>query len=90
MAHRPVTDVRHNQNGAIAYICNLGKSSSLRAESDAIPDIETGLHTYYVPWPEKTTQIHVVQRTRRKYLRTDRDSTTRNNLVDLPELWRPK
>jgi len=54
--------------------------------ADTIRDIESRAHTYFVQWPEKRTEVRVVQGATGKYLRTDRDSTTRNNLDDLPNL----
>lgn len=58
---------------------------SPRTKQDAIQDIENGIHTYYVPWTSGRTEIRVVQGSNGKYLRTDRDSTTKNNLDDLPD-----
>jgi hypothetical protein len=63
---------------------NDGEWWSPRSKAGAIADIETGTHTYYVPWPEKRTEIRVVNGPTGTYLRTDRDSTPRNNLDDLP------
>lgn len=49
-------------------------------------DIELHIHTYYVQWLEKRTEIRVVNGATGEYLRADRDNTTRNNLDDLPDL----
>lgn len=86
MAARAVTHVRKDIYGNITAIGNPGMTWSPRLKADAIYDIEHGLNTYHVSWPEKVTQIRVVPATSTtgKYLRTDRDSTTRNNLDDLP------
>ena len=54
-------------------------------KKDAINDVEAKTHTYYVQWPEKRTEIRVVMGATGKYLRTDRDRTTKNNLDDLPD-----
>ena len=54
-------------------------------KADAITDIENGSYRYVVVWPEKKTEIRVVNGPSGKYLRTDRDDTTRNNLADLPD-----
>lgn len=75
---------RKDRNGDILHLGNPGMSWSPRSVADAIRDIEGRLHTYCVQWPEKRTEIRVVQGPTRKYLRTDRDSSTRNNLDDLP------
>jgi len=85
MSTRYVTRSGKDSDGDITRLCNPGQYWSPRAKADAISDIELGLHEYYVQWPEKTTQIRVVNGASGKYLRTDRDSTTRNNLDDLPD-----
>lgn len=54
-------------------------------KKDAIADIETKAHTYHVPWASGRTEIRVVNGPTGKYLRTDRDSTEKNNLDDLPD-----
>ena len=76
-----------DQDGDITALCNSGQSWSPRSKWNAIADIEGGLHEYWVPWAKlPETKIHVVTRSNgTKYLRTDRDSTTRNNLDDLPD-----
>lgn len=58
---------------------------SPRMKSDAIRDIESGMHTYHVPWKDGRTEIRVVDGPSGKYLRTDSDNTSRNNLDDLPD-----
>lgn len=84
MATREVTQTRKDKDGDITALCNPGSSWSPRLRSDAIKDIESGDHKYFVSWSDgKRTEIRVVARTG-KYLRTDHDSTTRNNLDDLP------
>lgn len=84
MADRAVTRSGKNDEGDITALCNPGASWSPRRKWDAISDIETGAHTYYVPWSDgRRTEIRVVNGSTGKYLRTDRDNTTRNNLDDL-------
>ncbi len=86
MADRPVTQSGKNAEQDITALCNPGQVWSPRAKADAIRDIETGAHTYYVPWSDgRRTEIRVVLGATGKYLRTDRDSTTRNNLDDLAD-----
>ena len=86
MARRAITHSRKDNYGNITAIGKPGEYWSPRISADAIRDIESGTHSYYVPWPEKNTEIKVVRGATGKYLRTDRDSTTRNNLDDLPNL----
>ncbi|MGU3361515.1 DUF3892 domain-containing protein [Methylobacterium sp. M6A4_1b] len=85
MADRAVRKTGKNAQGDITALCNDGDAWSPRRKQDAINDIETGLHTYHVPWTNGRTEIRVVQGPNGKYLRTDRDQTTRNNLDDLPD-----
>lgn len=81
---RQVTNTRKDKDGDILALCGPG-SWSPREKPYAIADIESGVHTYFVQWPEKRTEVRVVDDSvRGKYLRTDRDDTPRNNLDDLP------
>ena len=86
MAKRYVRQTGKDKDGDITRLCNSGEFWSPRSKADAIQDIESGTHEYWVNWanyPE--TKIRVVTGTRGKYLRTDRDQTSKNNLDDLPD-----
>jgi hypothetical protein len=86
MAKRYVRATGKNSQGDITSLCNSSEAWSPRSKANAISDIESGTHEYWVNWlnsPE--TQIRVVNGQSGKYLRTDRDSTSRNNLDDLPD-----
>lgn len=85
MADRAVHRTRKNDEGDITALCDGSASWSPRSKADAIRDIESGLHAYHVPWKTGRTEIHVVYGPTGKYLRTDRDETSRNNLDDLPD-----
>jgi len=85
MSNRAVSRTGKDRDGDITKLCKPGEFWSPRFKNDAIRDIERGLHQYYVQWPEKRTPISVVDGSTGKYLRTDRDDTTRNNLDDLPD-----
>lgn len=88
MADRPVRKTDKNTEGDITALCNDGSTWSPRKKWDAIRDIENGTHTYYVPWKSGRTEIRVVEDSSvegGKYLRTDRDDTSKNNLDDLPD-----
>lgn len=84
MADRAVVASRKDWDGDITALCNPAEYWSPRLKRDAISDIEMGIHRYYVSWPEGHTWIRVVNGPTGKYLRTDRDNTSRNNLADLP------
>ncbi|MGN7970196.1 DUF3892 domain-containing protein [Microbacterium sp. 22296] len=86
MADRRITHSRKHRDGDITAIGTPGQFWSPRAQADAISDIELHIHTYFVQWPEKRTEIRVVNGAHGNHLRTDRDNTTRNNLDDLPDL----
>ena len=87
MVERLVTRTGKDDDGDITALCNPGEYWSPRYKNSAIGDIETGRHTYYVQWQDRRTDIHVVDGPKGKYLRTDRDSTPRNNLDDLPDCF---
>lgn len=85
MADRAVHRTGKDEDGDITSLC-ANQSWSPRLKDDAINDIESGTHTYYVPWKQAgRTDIHVVDGPTGKYLRTDRDDSTKNNLQDLPD-----
>lgn len=84
MADRQVTHSGKDRDGDITALCNPSTTWSPRRKSDAIADIENRIHTYFVRWPDGVrTEVHVVNGPTGKYLRTDKDNTSRNNLDDL-------
>jgi hypothetical protein len=85
MARRKVTHSRKDEDGDITALCNPGQTWSPRLKSGAISDIETGVHSYYVGSGINEVDIHVVDGPSGKYLRTDPDKTSKNNLDDLPD-----
>jgi hypothetical protein len=88
MADRQVTKTGKDNDGDITSLCNDGSAWSPVPKSQAISDIEGNVHTYHVQWPNARTEIKVVHDPSvngGKYLRTDRDSTSSNNLDDLPD-----
>jgi hypothetical protein len=83
---RYVDKTGKDEDGDITKLCNNDAAWSPRSKADAIDDIEDGDHEYWVAWPgEEDTRIRVVNGPTGKYLRTDRDDTTGNNLDDLPD-----
>lgn len=85
MADRAIYKSGKDRDGDITKLCSEGEYWSPRSKADAIHDIESGVHTYYVPWKSGRTEIRVVNGPTGKYLRTDRDQTSKNNLDDLPD-----
>ncbi len=85
MAERRVKKSRKDNNGNITALCNPGEYWSPRQKSDAISDIETGNHSYYVEEAGYQSTVKVHQRNGSKYLRTDADATSKNNLDNLPD-----
>ena len=86
MADRQVSRTGKDRDGDITSLCHTGEHWSPRLKRDAINDIEHGLHRYYVLWRGgPRTEIRVVNGATGKYLRTDADTTNRNNLDDLPD-----
>ncbi len=86
MTDRQVTKTRKDEEGDILALCNDATFWSPRDKEDAIIDIESRLYRYFVTWPDgKETDIHVVEGPTGKYLRTDRDDTSKNNLDELPD-----
>lgn len=85
MADRAVYKTGKDDDGDITSLCNDGETWSPRSKTLAMIDIENGSHTYYVPWQSGRTEIHVVNGATGKYLRTQRDGSTSNNLDDLPD-----
>ena len=85
MADRPVNKTQKASDGDILGLCNSNETWSPRLKADAIRDIESGTHTYHVPWTSGRTEIEVVNDpSRGKYLRSRHDSSTANNLEELP------
>lgn len=86
MATRYVVRSGKDKDGDITKLCNHGEAWSPRSKADAISDIENKVHDYYVSWTDgQKTPIRVVNGTTGKYLRTQRDGATKNNLDDLAD-----
>ena len=86
MSERNVTRTGKDHDGDITRLCKAGEPWSPRSKDNAISDIETRTHQY---WVENRrggkTYIHVTTRGGRKYLRTDPNDSTCDNLDLLPD-----
>ena len=85
MAERRVRQTQKDSDGNITALCNQGEAWSPRLKQNAINDIENRIHTYYVQEAGTRTDVHVASGTTGKYLRTDADPTSANNLDNLPD-----
>ena len=85
MAKRYVYKTKKDQDGDILALCNDTATWSPRYKAGAIQDIESGLYEYYVPWQSGETKIEVINGPNGKYLRTQRDGSSSNNLDELPD-----
>lgn len=77
------------EGGSHRHIAALCLSDGRRVnKSQAISDINNGRETYHTYADGQVATVEVVDRCARcrsQYLRTDRDTTTRNNLLELPD-----
>ncbi|WP_103028121.1 DUF3892 domain-containing protein [Salinibacter altiplanensis] len=85
MANRQVSRTDKDRDGDITALCNPYRSWSPRRKRKAIRDIERGRHSYYVRENGRRVEVDVVEEGGDKYLRTDPDAVTANNLDDLPD-----
>lgn len=86
MADRRVTHSRKDRDGDITALGNPGEWWSPRMKANAIADIEGGDHTYYVQAPGTSrAEVRVVKGQTGKYLRSDPDRSSKNNLDNLPD-----
>jgi hypothetical protein len=86
MADRQVTASGKDKDGDITKLCKSGEAWSPRQKADAISDIDKGLHTYYVQQAGMSrVDIIVVDGATGKYLRSTADSSSKNNLNNLPD-----
>ncbi|MCU1489042.1 MAG: hypothetical protein JWM85_447 [Acidimicrobiaceae bacterium] len=73
-----------NDGSYVTELVNPTEAWSPRSAADAILDLELGQYSYYVQWPDRTTQVTTAEDSGGVYLRTDTDSTPHNDLLDLP------
>ncbi|ASK18871.1 DUF3892 domain-containing protein [Halomonas sp. N3-2A] len=87
MAERRVTATGKDRDGDILRLCNGAYAGtwSPRSKANAINDIETRAHSYYVEDSYgRRANVLVVGTGSNKYLRTNPDSSCSNNLDNLP------
>jgi hypothetical protein len=82
VADRRVRQTGKDGNGDITALCNPGKLWSPRSRIQAVNDIRTGRHSYFVDEAGYRTDVHV---TPDGHLRADPDPASANNLDNLPD-----
>lgn len=85
MADRQVTHAHRNEQGDILGLCWRGSDGLMYAtRREVIADIESSTHRYFVA--EQAPAVFVLVRTGNgvKYITTEADSTSKNNLDNLP------
>lgn len=82
MARRDVYKTGKDQDGDITSLCNDGASWSPRSKVGAIVDIGSNTHSY---WSNGRTRIIVRERNGKKFLTTQANATTADNLDNLPD-----
>lgn len=85
MADRLVIKTRKGYDGDILALCNPDESWSPRFKHEAIQDIETKLHNYFVEVEKEQVNISVVLIKGSKHLITDKRKTLTNNLEQLKD-----
>ena len=85
MANRQVTHAHRDNQGDIRGVC-WKDSDGLRytASADVINDIEAGTHGYYVAEAAPSVWVLVRMRGGIKFITTEADATSKNNLDNLP------
>jgi len=83
MADREITCSGKDSDGDIISIGNAGAYWSPRKKADAINDIESGEHSYYIQSASGRVDISVVGGPTGKYLRSSPNSTGVDNLDNL-------
>lgn len=86
MASRRVTQTGKDEDGDITKLCNPNSDWSPRYKAGAISDIDNGTHTYYVEDSKgRRSDIQVVNGKHGKYLSTDPNGKSEDNLDNLPD-----
>ena len=86
MADRRVTQSGKDKDGDITKLCNLSEIWSPVSKAAAIQHIESGTHRYYTQHgsgPRAYVEVYKVGVN--KHMRTDPNSTTLDNLDNLPD-----
>lgn len=86
MADRQVTHAHRDDEGDILGVCwTAADGLKYSSRSDLISDIESKTNTYFVAVEAPAVWVLVRSRNGTKYITTEADSTSKNNLDNLPE-----
>lgn len=87
MAHLQVTCItkRGNHYDPHERIQAIGGSGWKKSEDEAIRDIENGSNSFYVSVNGRSVPVVVASHNGRKYLKTQPDGYSPDNLLALPE-----
>ena len=84
MADREVTAVRRDDRGRTIALANPEQTWSPVFAQEAVAHIEAGLHSYHTARGDDHASIEVIYGRAGPYLRTAADTSTHDNLDDLP------
>lgn len=85
MADRKVTHTGKDKDGDITKLCNHAVWGDV-SRALAIQQIDKKTHSYFVQQPGTSrVEVRVVTRNGRKHLQTTADSSSANNLDNLPD-----
>ena len=88
MVDRKVTKSRKDNNGNVIALCNPDFINvwSPRSVDDAIWDIESKIHSYYVQQPDtERVYVNVLDWPNGKFLRSPLGYDPKNNLRNIPD-----
>jgi len=85
MAERKITKTRKGYDGDILALCNPDESWSPRFKNDAIRDIESNLHNYFVEVNKDRFNILIEIKRGTKRLITDKQKLLTNKLEQLKD-----
>jgi len=86
VARRQVKATGKDDDRDITSLCNEWQPWSPRSKTNAINDIESGAHQYFVKETGiEEVSVKVKSRGGKKYLTTEADSNSKNNLDKLPD-----
>lgn len=87
MIERQITNIKKDSKGRTRLICNPDEWWSPKSVKEVVYEIEESFYRYYVIVNNLKVEVKVIADSENKYLCTDPDKTTQNNLDELPECF---